>query len=139
MTIISARSLLVLMLVLAVPGLVLAHGESAPGPNGGAIRMPGAFHVEVVAGNNALLVYLLDMQFENPKIVDSSVTAELRQNGGKWQLECRAEEGEERFRCPLPSGAGLDTGTLMVIASRGAVPEAAARYELPLLGRHGTG
>ena len=40
-----------------------AHGEDKAGPHGGFIRMPGAYHTEVVpVSKNQAKVYLLDMQ-----------------------------------------------------------------------------
>lgn len=95
--------------------------------------MPGAFHVEAVPGDDALLVYLLDMKFRNPKVTGSSVEVRLTRNAESWWLECRAVQAEKRFRCTLPTGANLATGELMVSASRGNLPEASAQYELPLM------
>lgn len=117
----------------AMPASVLAHGESEPGPHGGEIRMPGAFHVEAVAGDDALRVYLLDMQFEDPRVADSSVDAVLKQNGETRRLECEPDGGSKTFVCRLPAGFGLTGGELLVDASRGGVPGATARYELPLI------
>ncbi|HSH43263.1 MAG TPA: hypothetical protein VK973_14160 [Arenicellales bacterium] len=131
-------SVLALAAALSVPGPARAHGEQDPGPNGGEIRMPGAFHVEAVVGNDALLVYLLDMKFQNPRVAGSSVTASLRQNDETRQLECRAVETDQRFKCPLPAGADLDSGELTINASRGDVPGTSVQYELPLIQGGGT-
>jgi len=125
--------ILALAAALYAPGPALAHGEKEPGPNGGEIRMPGAFHVEAVAGNDALHVYLLDMKFQNPKVARSSVEAELRQRDETWQLDCRAMEADPRFKCALPAGANLDSGALTVDATRGDAPGATAEYALPLM------
>ena len=48
---------------LFLPGALLAHGTSEPGPHGGEIRMPGAFHVEALAVDGRLRVYLLKHVF----------------------------------------------------------------------------
>jgi hypothetical protein len=122
-----------LAIAVVVPAFVLAHGDSEPGPNGGEIRMPGAFHLEAVPGESAVHVYLLDMQFQNPEVDDSSVTATLRQDGEQWSIDCRIAGVAEYFRCPLPSGVDLDRGQLHIDASRGGVPGDSARYELPLM------
>jgi hypothetical protein len=116
-----------------VPAFALAHGESETGPNGGEIRMPGAFHVEAVPGGSAVDVYLLDMHFENPEVDDSSVTATLRQDGEKWSIDCRVAKAGEYFRCPVPSDVDLNSGQLYINASRAGVPGAPARYDLPLM------
>jgi hypothetical protein len=53
--------------------LASAHGEDKAGPNGGFIRMPGAFHTELVpSGKDKLKVYLLDIQWKNPSLKNSS-------------------------------------------------------------------
>lgn len=101
--------------------------------------MPGAFHVEAVAENDALRVYLLDMQFENPQVADSSVTATLEQNGKARQLQCRPEDGARSFVCPLSEGSELTAGELMVDASRDGVPGETASYDLPLMQEEDTG
>lgn len=142
MTVTLARlmqaSLLALAAGLSAPGTALAHGEAEPGPNGGEVRMPGAFHVEAVAGNDVLLVYLLDTEIQNPKVAGSSVEVKLEQNGKEWQLDCRAVEADQKFRCPLPAAAELDSGELTIEASRGGVPGAVAQYELPMMQGDGT-
>lgn len=118
--------------VLSAPGLAHAHGTEDPGPHGGEIRMPGAFHVEAVTRDEAVVLYLLDMQFEQPRVADSSVDATLRQNGKRMELNCRVADKAKAFRCPVPEGATLERGTLVVDASRKGMPADAAQYDLPL-------
>lgn len=117
---------------LLVPALCLAHGELKPGPHGGEIRMPGAFHIEVVASSVAVDVYLLDMQFKNPRVVDSSVNVTLDRDGDRLALECRVANRKKMFRCLLPNDEELSAGRLLVNASRGGVPAESIHYELPL-------
>lgn len=51
-----------------------AHGENKPGPNGGYIRMPGAFHTEIVPnGKHKIKVYLLDIEWKNPSVINSKL------------------------------------------------------------------
>jgi len=129
----TKNTIFALSMAFTVPNSAAAHGESEPGPHGGEIRMPGAFHIEAVAVDDVLRVYLLDMQFENPQVADSSVTVSLRQNDKTQQLQCRSEDGSQRFVCRLPDGLELTTGELLLDASRGGVPGRTARYELPLM------
>ncbi|MDZ7748563.1 MAG: hypothetical protein U5K43_06725 [Halofilum sp. (in: g-proteobacteria)] len=110
----------------------MAHGTEEAGPNGGEIRMPGAFHVEVVAREDALRLYLLDMQFENPRTKGSSVDATLKQDGDSFDLACSVADGAKAFTCPLPDATTLNEGTLVVDASRAEMPAEPAKYELPL-------
>jgi len=115
-----------------VPALCLAHGELKPGPNGGEIRMPGAFHVEVVASSVAVDVYLLDMQFENPQVTNSSVDVTLHRDGEQLALECQVANGKKMFKCLLPNDEELGAGRLLVNATRGGPPAEPMHYELPL-------
>ena len=119
-------------LALVAPLTATAHGTKDPGPNGGEIRMTGAFHVEVVAREEALRLYLLDMQLENARTMESSVDVTLKQNGDSFDLGCSVADGAKAFTCPLPGAATLKEGTLVVDASRAAMPAEPAKYELPL-------
>lgn len=125
---------LTLAAVLVAPVAAGAHGTDKPGPHGGEIRMPGAFHVEVVAKAEAeaLRLYLLNMQFEQPQISDSSVRVVLEQQGETVELDCSIADGAKAFTCPLPNDASLQRGTMKVDATRVGKPASTARYELPL-------
>lgn len=105
------------------------HGEDKAGPNGGFIRMPGAFHTEVVpTTNNELKVYLLDINWKNPSTKNSSVDL-LIQNS---KLSCSAKE-EKYFLCQLPKGTDLKAkGQLIVLAKREGQVGNEAKYDLPL-------
>ena len=109
---------------------VFAHGEDVPGPHGGHIRMPATFHTEVVIHNEITArIYLLDMQFQNPEVKDSSVTAIHKVGKKSFTLKC--EPAVDHFRCL--SRDPLLQGTLSVKASRlGAKSPKPAIYKLPL-------
>lgn len=107
-----------------------AHGESAPGPHGGEIRMPGAFHTEAKVEGRAVVVRLLDIQFKNPTTRNSVVEARLDRDGKAASLSCKAEK--DRFNCALPKGEMAQTGRLFVKANRDGAPGAEVSYDLPL-------
>ena len=117
---------------LLVPVLCSAHGELKSGPHGGEIRMPGAFHVEVVATSVSMNVYLLDMQFKEPKIANSSVNVTLCRDGEQLALECQVVNSEKMFRCLLPNDKELNVGSLLVSATRDGLPAEPMHYKLPL-------
>ena len=94
--------------------------------------MPGAFHVEVVNSNVGVNVYLLDMQFKNPQVADSSVDVILDRNGDQMAMDCQVTSDKKLFSCVLPKGMNLDAGKLIVNASRGGLPAQPMHYELPL-------
>lgn len=111
---------------------VFGHGTSEPGPHGGEIRMPGAFHVEADVTDGQLRLYLLNMQFKNPMVDTASVNARIEQGDKTAELDCTPNKEAKAFVCTLPSGVGLEQGTLVVEASRDGMPADPARYELPL-------
>lgn len=110
--------------------IAIAHGENKLGPNGGYIRMPGAFHTEVVAKSpNQIQVYLLDLEWKNPSVNSSSVKAYL--NGKKkYSTTCVVENNF--YRCDFEKGARLDGGQLVIEAKRENQVGNKAIYDLPL-------
>jgi len=119
-----------LFLSLAFTSTLLAHGEDKKGPHGGFVRMPGAFHTEVVTKGAKIYIYLLDINWKNPTTKDSTVSATLKRDSRQDNLKCSAESN--RFVCDLPKSERLATGQLVVIGKRGSFPEGAAIYDLPL-------
>ncbi len=94
--------------------------------------MPGPFHVEVVTDSGVVDVYLLDMQFKNPQVDDSSVKVTLERIGEQLVLECQVANTKIMFSCLLPNDEKLDSGRLLINATRGGSPGAPMSYELPL-------
>lgn len=109
--------------------VAFAHGEDKPGPNGGFIQMPGSFHTEVVPEKDgSFKVYLLNLQNQEPKIKNSSVTATIVNGKKKQKLDCMAMG--EHFHCKTKSG--LKSGTLVILANREGAVGIEAKYKLPL-------
>ena len=110
---------------------VLAHGENKPGPHQGYVRMPGAFHTEVVPAGDEFKVYLLDMGFRNPTVANSAVHAQVRKvDNGVAAADCTVTQ--DFFSCKLPKGTTLQNGTLELKASRLGEPSIPVQYRLPL-------
>ncbi|MGZ5279385.1 MAG: hypothetical protein ACXWC9_05560 [Pseudobdellovibrionaceae bacterium] len=105
-----------------------AHGGDKPGPHGGQIEMPGAFHTEVVADADGFKVYLLDIKFENPSVKDSSVRVELKSDQTRVSSAC--EKRLDYFFCR--TGKNVSKGTLVVKAVRENAKGNDANYSLPL-------
>lgn len=105
------------------------HGEDKPGPRGGFIRMPGAFHIEVVpTGPSEAKVYLLDMEWKNPSTKDVSVEMSLK---GKGSANCSVKK--DHVLCVLQKGANLQNkGQLVVKAKREGQVGNEVTYDLPL-------
>ncbi len=109
---------------------VFAHGEDKPGPNGGFIRMPGAFHTELIStSSNSLKVYLLDINWKNPTVKESAlkVTHKPTNSPGVCKVESNF------YVCQFSKSVDLTKkGELSVEAKREDQPGATVSYELPL-------
>lgn len=123
------------LILTTFPQLALAHGEDKVGPHGGFIRMPGAFHTEIVqTEKDKAKIYLLDMNWQSPSVKDAKVEVGL---GTKATVKCQAQE-ESYFLCSFPKGTDLSKkGKLQVKAQREGQKGNEVTYELPLkLERH---
>lgn len=107
------------------------HGENVPGPRGGFIRMPGAFHIELVpASKDRLQFYLLDMEFKNPIIEKSSIQAKWVRGGVTKNLICLTKK--IHFECLIPKEISLKKGTqIEVQATRNEQKGLPAKYVYP--------
>lgn len=86
----------------------LAHQMNKLGPNGGFITMPGAYHMELVETDDALKVYLLDMNFKNSVTANSSVSVIY---SGPKQFEVKCREQDNHFICAKPKGDSFNIKT----------------------------
>jgi hypothetical protein len=114
-----------------IPTSVFAHGEEKLGPNGGYIKMPGAFHTEVVADSkNTLKVYLLDMEWKNPSVANSSVKASI---SGKPATQGKCEIKENFYLCQFAENVDLSRkAKLKINSQREGQKGMAISYSLPL-------
>lgn len=107
-----------------------AHGENKAGPHGGEIRMPGAFHTEVLSpANNKVKVYLLDMKFQSPTNLNSKV--EVKFEGNKIQ-EAVCEKQKNYFSCEFKEEVMNTSGKLHVNATRNNQKGSMVHYVTPL-------
>lgn len=115
-------------------GQALAHGEDKAGPHGGFVRMPGAFHTEVVpSGERELKVYLLDVNFKSPMTQNSTLKVTHALNSSSKKTEAICSPREEYFICKFKSGVRLkQKGKLIVLGSRDGQKGIEVTYPLPL-------
>ena len=118
---------LIVMTIFAEVGF--AHGGDQPGPHGGYVEMPGAFHTEVVPeASGAFRVYLIDIEFKNPIVVNSEVKLWLTNSSKKFEFNCKPEENS--FICSskktVPSPKELS-----IVAKRDGAQGNVALYQLP--------
>lgn len=108
-----------------------AHGENKPGPHGGHVQMPGPFHTEVVpVSNHEFMIFLLDMDFKNPTLKDSSVIATLRSKNSGTKMKC--EPMGNHFHCTLAASQVPQPQSLVIKAVREKAQGNEAAYALPL-------
>lgn len=120
-----------LILTTLAGSLALSHGEDKPGPHNGSIKMPGAFHTEAVTEeNNKLKIYLLDIDWKNPSVQDSSVKV-IFHSQKVFEVEC--EKKENAFICVFDAAANLKSkGKLEVFATREKQKGNKVEYSTPL-------
>lgn len=111
------NSLVIMVLGLLLPFRVgLTHGEDHPGPHGGEIRMPGAFHTELKKVNTKQLkIYLLDMDFKSPSVKESKVEAVLQRGTSTFELTCKPVRNY--FLCKTAKGTSLKSGDQILVTS----------------------
>lgn len=122
-------------IALIVSSYALSHGENKLGPHGGYVRMPGAFHTELVEKKpKTLEVYLLDINFKNPVIENSEVTAKLTNKTGKQQdtVNCLAQKEKMNFECKLDKDFSLYQKIKIKAIRNGIKSSKDADYEIPL-------
>lgn len=106
---------------------VCAHGEGKPGPHGGFIRMPGPFHTEVVKESGGYRVFLLDIDWKNPSVLASSVSAFIESDRTKTNLICTKKSDSYFCKSFHPQ-----KGILHINAKRNGQSGTIASYKLPL-------
>ncbi len=122
--------LIALVTVLLNPLFVFAHGEDKAGPNGGFIRMPGAYHTELIPdGKNKLKVYLLNMQWKNPSLVNSRVSISY---SGKSTATATCKPERNFYLCSFPESVDLtEKGNLKVLSQREGQEGIEVSYPIP--------
>jgi len=85
-----------MIFILIMAKLAFAHGETSLGPRGGYIKMPANYHIELVDKGNELNLYLVDINYKDPKTENSSVLLK----SGKSTYRCKVKS--DHFICPNP-------------------------------------
>ena len=125
------RFALILTGFIMYTNFAFAHGEDKYGPNGGFVRMPGGFHVEIVPVNkNTLNVFLLDIEWKNPSVKTSSVAVTLN---SKPKKNAKCEMKDNFYKCTFLKLVDLTKqGELIVQAQRDGQKGMPVKYRLPL-------
>lgn len=132
------KSILVFSMVLLMSSISGAHGEDKPGPHGGYVRMPGAFHTELVPNSDVQFkIYLLDINWKNPSVKNSQIIIKYIGKAGSESVTCRQEV--DSFVCQLSQALTLQNGKLSVKATRENSVGAEVFYNLPLNFSNGGG
>lgn len=104
-----------------------SHGMNEPGPHGGKIQMPGSFHTELILSDNSVKIFLLDMNFKNPSVKNSSVDVSIIHHGNDEKLTCIPKQ--DFFECVLKVPATM-ISTVKVKAVRERKKGTLATYKL---------
>ncbi len=108
-----------------------AHGEEKYGPNNGFIKMPGAFHTEVVPVNDgSYLVYLVDFHNKSPTVKDSSIEFQVKNNEKLITFDCKVVKNSH-YKCSYNEKI-TDNGQIILTAKRLGSQGKPAIYDLPL-------
>ncbi|KHD89626.1 MAG: hypothetical protein OM95_02565 [Bdellovibrio sp. ArHS] len=120
-----------LTLLFMTPFIAFAHGEDKEGPHGGHIRMPGAFHTELMLDEkHEAHIFLLDMEFKNPTVQNSKIEVYALNGKTKVNFQCSIM-GKNHFHC-VPEKKYPLKGELRVKAVRDNLPGNEVSYKLPL-------
>lgn len=113
------------------PGTLLAHGKDKPGPNGGFIRMPGAFHTEVIPlGPNKIKIFLLDINWENPSVLNAAISLSHK---SERISKAKCDKKNNYYVCDFSKGVDITKkGKLIIEAQREGQKGNTVSYELPL-------
>lgn len=122
-------SFVTILLTTLISSGAFAHGMNKPGPNKGYVRMPGTYHIELVAAKNILKVYILDMTFK--PLPMTKATAAITLKGLKEEkIECT--KGTEFFLCDTKDTNMKKYKEILVESSKAGERVATSTYKLPL-------
>lgn len=122
-------SFVTLILATLLSQSAFAHGMNKAGPNGGYVRMPGNYHVELVSKDKAVIVYFLDMMFKPIAIDQASVKLSLK--GDKsFKTDCVKEAAS--FKCDLKNESLKNYKEATLESTRDGKAIATSTYKLPL-------
>jgi len=127
------KNILLVTIILLSSKVLFAHGEDKNGPHGGFVRMPGAFHTElVVDGKSKFKVYLLDIDWKNPSVVKADVQATYK-NSKKISYKATCQIQNNFYTCDFPQKVNLkQKGELVIMAQREEQKGMEVSYKLPL-------
>lgn len=122
-------SFVTILMALSLSQNAFAHGMNKAGPNGGYIRMPGNYHVELVSKEKSLDVHFSDMMFKPISIDQGSTTLSL--NGAK-SFKTTCEKVAAAFKCDLKNESLKNYKEVVLETSRDGKAIAKSTYKLPL-------
>jgi hypothetical protein len=121
---------ILLTLLLSLPAF--AHNEDKLGPHQGFIRMPGAYHTEIVPKEAGTYdIYLLDVSIKNPTTENSTILLVHQDKTGiKNNFECSKQS--DRFSCTIKKSIDLSSGKFLITSQRKGIRGGIAEYPIPL-------
>lgn len=108
---------------------LFAHGMNKHGPNGGYIRMPGAFHTELVDKGAHYNIHILDMGFKPASADGMTISAQYK---GEKEIMVACEKTKNMFVCAKPDKDTTKYTTVNLSITKNGKATAPASYSLPL-------
>ena len=122
-------SFVTILLATVLSQTAFAHGMNKPGPNGGYVRMPGNYHVELVAKEKSIIVYFQDVMFKPIPIEGASIKLSL--TGDKsFKAECVKEATS--FKCDLKNESLKNYKEISLESTKDGKRMGTSIYKLPL-------
>lgn len=122
-------SIVTLLFTVFLSTSVFAHGMNKPGPNNGYIRMPGLYHIELVAEKNIIKFYFLDIEFKPLPLTKATLRMELK---GTSDVVVDCVKGMEYFSCDTKIQDLKKFSEIEVKTSKASEKEASSIYSIPL-------
>ncbi len=122
-----------ILLALVINIQVFAHGENKLGPNNGYIRMPGAFHTELVPNQDgSISVFLLNVNNQDPTVENSKIELYYASIAKSIKVKYNCEKMTNFFKCIASEKIDLNEGILILNSSRKNNIGTHVKYKLPL-------
>ncbi|MBC7428260.1 MAG: hypothetical protein H7336_06590 [Bacteriovorax sp.] len=118
-----------LLITVFLSSNALAHRMNKPGPNNGYIRMPGTYHIELVAQKNVIKLFFLDTGFKPLPTTKATVKMALK---GLNEVPVSCVKEIAFFVCDMKDANMNKYSEIDVKTSKAGEKEISSIYRIPL-------
>ncbi|MBC7712148.1 MAG: hypothetical protein H7177_02350 [Rhizobacter sp.] len=122
-------SFVTLLLTVFLSTNAFAHRMNKPGPNNGFIRMPGTYHIELVAQKNIIKFFFLDIGFKPLPTTKATVKMALK---GLTEVAVSCVKETQFFLCDMKDANMNKYSEIDVKTSKAGEKEVTSIYKIPL-------